>query len=384
VPLKAVIEGKTVIGPDLTREEWADLKIRHRKGLPVTMACCGAPGHLRVSKTGIQHFYHGAAAGCTYAEESREHLEIKERIYRICTSEHWDTSVEFPAPDRSWISDVYAIRDDRKVVFEIQVSAISLAELEERETKYLAGGIESYWLLDTFPGRSGIITSRYVSHRSPVDDPSGDTIPYIDPSLFETGPENHLFIATGIRSIGLRAKKQTLFTTNNPEISLADWVREVLKGNYRNYLEETSAAYHRKRRLKDLAAPALLQFRELYQRIIRDETYRKTVDRQYRIIKTHTAVRNGKALRKTFDELYVEIDWLGNEYRSCIAEGYGLFSWKTMEHGKSRPFFRLDSELKVRRLQECILKFSRWEASFQSAISSLERESGTGKKRVKE
>ena len=58
-------------------------------------------------------------------------------------------------------------------------------------------------------------------------------------SLFETGPENHIFIARGIRSVGLHAKKQTLFTTNNPEIPLAVWVREVLKGNYRNYLEET-------------------------------------------------------------------------------------------------------------------------------------------------
>ena len=52
-------------------------------------------------------------------------------------------------------------------------------------------------------------------------------------------------------------KKQTLFTTNNKEIPLAVRVREVLKGNYRRYLEDTAVAYHEKRRLKMLAAPFL-------------------------------------------------------------------------------------------------------------------------------
>ena len=87
MPLKAIVDGETIIGPDLSEEEWTDLKVRHRKGLPVTMACCGAPGHLRVSKKGTQHFYHAVDAGCNYAEESREHLEIKYQIYRICKSE---------------------------------------------------------------------------------------------------------------------------------------------------------------------------------------------------------------------------------------------------------------------------------------------------------
>ena len=68
--------------------------------------------------------------------------------------EHWEASVEFPSPDRSWISDVYAIHQGRKVVFEIQISAISLEELEERARKYRAEGIESYWLLDHFLERT--------------------------------------------------------------------------------------------------------------------------------------------------------------------------------------------------------------------------------------
>ncbi|HSA38690.1 MAG TPA: competence protein CoiA family protein, partial [Methanoregula sp.] len=249
MPLKAIVDGETIIGPDLSPEEWTNLAVRHRKGLPVTMSCCGAPGHLRISKRGTRHFYHAVDTGCHYAEESREHLEIKEQIYRICRSEQWETHVEFPAPDRKWISDVYATRDGRNIVFEIQISTISLEELAERDTKYRNAGIEPYWLLDNFLGRSKDFASRYDSLLNEEDDRLEETIPFIDRSLFDTGTENHIFIVKGIRSVGLCAKKQTLFTTNNPEISLAVWVREVLKGNYHQYLEETAAAYHRIRQL---------------------------------------------------------------------------------------------------------------------------------------
>jgi len=375
VPLKAIVDGETIIGPDLSQEEWTNLKVRHRHGLPITMSCCGAAGHLRISKKGTQHFYHAVDAGCNYEQESREHLEIKYQIYRTCQSENWETYVEFPASDRTWISDVYAIKNGRKIVFEIQISTISPNDLEERDKKYRNEGIESYWLLDNFLERSRNFESWYQSHLHEEDDRIGETIPYIDYSLFDTGPENHIFISKSIRSVGLNAKNQTLFTTNNPEIPLAIWVREVLKGNYQKYLEETSAAYHQKRQLKILAAPVLIQFREFYHTIIRDETFKKKVDYYYRIFKTDKLLRKEIALQKKFDEIYFEIDWLGNEYRSCSSESFGLFTWKKIpEHDTPRPFFRLESELKIKKLQECVQKFVQWEVSFNSAFSNLEWE----------
>ena len=280
----------------------------------------------------------------------------------------------------TWISDVYAIRDGRKVVFEIQISTISPSVLEERDRKYRDEGIESYWLLDNFLERSKDFAAWYHSHLNKEDDHLGETIPYIDNSLFETGPENHIFIAKGIRSVGLNAKDQALFTTNNKEIPLAVWVREVLKGNYQNYLKETAAAYHNKRQLKNLAAPELIQFREFYQKIIRDETYRKKVDSYYRIFNADKTLRKEKALQKKFDEIYAEIDWLGKEYHSCIAESYGLFTWKKIpEKDVTRPFFRLESELKIRKLQECVKVFNQWEASFHRAFSDLKQEYTAGK-----
>ncbi len=375
MPLKAIVDGETIIGPDLSKEEWAQLKSRHKKGLLVKMGCCGAPGHLRISTKGTQHFYHAVATGCNYAQESREHLEIKYQIYRTCKSENWETYVEFPAPDRTWISDVYAIKDGRKIVFEIQISTISPNDLEERDKKYRNEGIESYWLLDNFLERSRDFASWYHSHLNEEDNRRKEKIPYIDDSLFETGPENHIFISKGIQSVGLNAKNQTLFTTNNPQIPLAVWVREVLKGNYQKYLEETSAAYHHKRQLKILAAPLLIQFREFYHKIIRNETYRKKVDSCYRIFNNDKTLRKEKALQKKFDELYLEIDWLGKEYHSCIAESYGLFTWKKIpEKDVTRLYFRLESELKIKKLQECVEMFSQWEASFTSAFGNLERE----------
>jgi competence CoiA-like predicted nuclease len=320
VPLKAIVDGETIIGPDLSKEEWTTLRSRHKKGLTIKMGCCGALGHLRISKKGTQHFYHAVDTGCNYEQESKEHLEIKYQIYKICKSEQWETYVEFPASDRTWISDVYAIKDGRKIVFEIQISTISPNDLEEREKKYRNVGIESYWLLDNFLERSRDFESWYYSHLYEEDDRLEETIPYIDDSIFDTGPENHIFISKGIRSVGLNAKNQTLFTTNNPAIPLEVWVREVLKGNYQKYLEETAAAYYQKRQLKILAAPVLIQFREFYHNIIRYETYKKKVGYYYRIFKTDETLLKEKALQKKFDEIYFEIDWLGKEYRSFIAE----------------------------------------------------------------
>ena len=375
MPLTAVVDRKTIIAPDLSEREWKDLASRHRKGLPVAMACCGAPGHLRISARGTRHFYHAGGSGCRYAEESKEHLAIKEQIYRICRSLGWETTVEYPSPDRTWIADVYTERDGRRIAFEIQISTIPPDELEARDRRYRDAGIEAYWLLDDFLGRSRDFRARYDSLLSIKDDRRSNRIPYIDPSLFETGGENHLFIAKGIRTAGLRAKEQEIYTTGNPAIPLGIWVREILNGNYGRYLEETAAAFHRKRELTERAAPALFRFRDFYHTVIRTGTYRKKADNVYRISKKRNMAGNGKAIKKKLDELYLETDWIEKEYHSFLAESSGLFIWKeTSRPGGPVPFFRLDSELTIRKLRECMTRLDRWEDSFTRALDSLERE----------
>jgi len=85
--------------------------------------------------------------------------------------------------------------------------------------------------------------------------------------------------------------------------------------------------------------------------------------------------------RVRFDELSTEIDWLEKEYRSFMADSYGLFTWKTVPgQDTPRPFFRLESESKIRKLQERMEMFSRWEASFTMAFGKLEREFSVDKR----
>jgi hypothetical protein len=122
------------------------------------------------------------------------------------------------------------------------------------------------------------------------------------------------------------------------------------------------------------AAPALRQFREFYRRIVRDKTYRQKAG-QYRRKVSAGNLHAEKSLQKKIDELDREIDWVENEYRSCSADSGGLFSWSAMP-GQAHPrlFFRLESADNVRRLIGCVETFSRWEASFDEACGSLERE----------
>ncbi|OPX63798.1 MULTISPECIES: competence protein CoiA [unclassified Methanoregula] len=380
MPLSAIINGETIIGPDLSEKEWADLAAQHKKGLAITMACCGAPGHLRRSKRGTQHFYHAVDTGCGYAEESLEHLELKYLIYRTCKDAGWETHVEFPAPDRSWVADVLAEKDGRKVAFEIQISALSPDQLAERDRNYRDAGIESYWLLDEYLGRAHDFASSYESWLREGDPRPGERVPYLDESVFETGTENHVFITRRIRTAGLHAKKQEVFTTNNPAIPAEVFAREVLAGNYRKYLEETAAAFEHTRKLRARAAPALFRFREFYHAIVRDRTYRKRADRALRILKNGKLPAND--LRKKSGEICSELEWLETEYRLYISDPYGLFAWKRIP-GKERPVlvFRPGPASQVKKLDECVKRFDRWESSFSHAMDVLERRIADGKSR---
>ena len=371
MPLKAIIDCRTVIGPDLSQEAWNELAVRHRRGLAVTMSCCGAPGHLRTSGRGLQHFYHATGTGCRYAEESPEHLAIKYLVYHACRAEGWEAQVECPAPDRSWIADVSATKGGRTIVFEVQVSPISPAELEERDAPYQNAGIESYWLLADFPGRSRVLAAWYETSLAGDGGPRAEDVFSIDRSLFSTGPENHLFSAKSIRSAGLRVKDQSLFTTNNPEIPVALWVREVLNGNYLQYLEETRAAIRYRRRLLILAAPLLERVHAFYPSI-RDRSLRKRLDA---LVRGRGAARCDPSFCKRSGAIASEIDWIEKEYRSMMAEESGLFLWKsTGNKSTMRPVFWLESEAKVRQLQEHVAMLDRWESSFNAAMRTLEQE----------
>jgi hypothetical protein len=58
-----------------------------------------------------------------------------------------------------------------------------------------------------------------------------------------------------------------------------------------------------------------------------------------------------------------------------MAEESGLFSWKPAGTKRTmRPVFWLESEAKVRQLEERVLVLDRWESSFLAALRTLEQE----------
>ncbi len=373
MPLRAVIDGRTVMGPDLSREEWDRLARRHRSGLAIAMPCCGAPGHPRRSRSGTQHFYHAVRTGCQYADESAEHLAIKERVYRACRSRGWEAYTEFPAPGCSSIPDVFAEKDGRMIAFEIQISSLSPDLLEERDRKYRRAGIESWWLIE-----KSLLESRNFSARCDSPDPKGAgtgtvPVPYTDASGFAAGPEIPLFLTRGVMSAGLDTGKQVIAPAGRPAILIEDWVARVLRNEERGNLEEMAAFLQRKLELKAAAAPALARLREFYEAGIRDSRYRKRIDTLFR-----QCGKNGdvpESVRGRIDRIREEIRWLENEYRACMSDTGGLFWWKRSPGtGKAVPVFRLETPAQVFRLQEFTRMLDRWEVSFNRETGILERE----------
>jgi hypothetical protein len=58
-----------------------------------------------------------------------------------------------------------------------------------------------------------------------------------------------------------------------------------------------------------------------------------------------------------------------------VSESSGLFTWKKIpEYPAPRLYFRLESESNVKKIQEYIEIFIRWEESFERALCELERE----------
>lgn len=147
MPLAAYLSDERIEAPFLSDEEWAALRRRWKAGEQLTMAC-GQPGKPRISPRGLKHFYHHADAGCTLhpGGESPDHLEMKGLVAAAAREAGWDSVIEYPAPDRSWIADVMVSRDGKRCALEIQFSRQDADEFLRRQERYAAEGIECLWL----------------------------------------------------------------------------------------------------------------------------------------------------------------------------------------------------------------------------------------------
>jgi len=282
MPLKAIINGEMVVAPDVSHESWLELKRQHKKGLSVLMSC-GAKGHLRTSKHGLQHFYHATdSEKCNCESESLAHIEIKNEIYQICKSAGWSSQVEYTSEKGDWRADVFTEKGDKKIVFEVQLTKIPLEILEDRDIKYRDAGIESYWLLK---GKSGYPLSDYRYFDEQIAE-----LCYVD-SFWSSDPDAEnpnqykFFIPKGIFGIDINPQTRLLDTGISENISISSWINSVLDGVFQSDLDKISEEYEYLSTVRKVAKTILQDVHSSHERI---KTLFNELKRQYAIFKSNS------------------------------------------------------------------------------------------------
>jgi hypothetical protein len=358
IPLSAIINGERVIGPDLSDEAWADLKLKHKKGLDVIMTC-GAKGHLRISPNGLKHFYHAnKSENCGCEPESFEHLKLKNQVYQICKSEGWQVQLEYQSPSGDWRADVLAMKDERKIVFEIQLSIIDLNELKLRDSKYQRDGIESYWILKDFLKIFPYDDSKVVTSSN-----SGVFIDsYINESEFFLKREQLLFVEHGIRTIGIQLEDNYLYTADVLAIDMAEWVKSTLRREYEITLKDFENNYQKKQKLRDLAKPEMDKLLEFSSRRFE---YDEEIKKIYAIFKNNKW-EDRQSLQQDIRDMYSTYDTFKKAWGKIFSPKNG-FVWKDlMDFGREEPIFNLISEIQITSIHNQIINLENEERKFLS------------------
>jgi len=364
IPLSAIINGERVIGPDLSDSEWSELKAQHRKGLTITMPCCGMSGHARMSKCGLKHFYHAQRSGeCGGEPESLDHLRLKNQIYQICKAEGWDAQPEYQSPAGDWRADVYATRGERSVVFEVQLSKISQEELQERERKYARDGIESYWLLRNYLD----IRPHYEMNEEDEDYLNYLDYLNLDEGEFSLTREKFYYVKKGIRTIGINSDNRTLCTTKNPSTELMEWVKCTLSGDYSHYLVEYKAQYQRDIKLRNSALPVLYELEDFEQKY---DEYQLAPYELYAIFKNNTW-DDCASLKEEIKLMYASFRRFENALTDIFSPKNG-FTWK-IDPGSGEKYkqFKLISENQISSIREQVRDLKEVEAKFSSIFNDL-------------
>lgn len=154
MPLRAIVEGAgtSVIAPFLSADAWAELQRAVQSGSTrLILPCCGGGAYLRVSPRGLRHFAHlPRQTTCEIARyETLEHLAAKAEIALACRAHGYTVAIEHAAAD--WRADVYADKDGDRFAFEVQWSAQTLVETEERHARYRRDGARDVWFFRKLP-----------------------------------------------------------------------------------------------------------------------------------------------------------------------------------------------------------------------------------------
>ena len=152
--LKAILDGKEIIGELMDYQAWANLKIEVKDGsVTLTTVCCHNECFPRESKLGTRHFVHRKGTDCGFGKgETFEHMLLKARILRGCRDAGYEVDTEEEGD--GWRADVLAKNDKWKFAFEIQWSPQTYEETVERQLRYEKADIRCAWIFRKMPDQS--------------------------------------------------------------------------------------------------------------------------------------------------------------------------------------------------------------------------------------
>ena len=148
MPLRAILNNKTIQSYNLTKMEWLELK-KIYKSQRLTMPCCDRDAVPKTSKLGTQYFAHIKRGECTSAPETEQHRHLKGIVAKISNKNGWDTYTEYEGTTPSgekWIADIFCQKGKSKMAFEIQWSPQCEDEYRRRSKKYQESGVRCLWL----------------------------------------------------------------------------------------------------------------------------------------------------------------------------------------------------------------------------------------------
>ncbi|MDN7182238.1 hypothetical protein M0D69_30325 [Caballeronia sp. SEWSISQ10-4 2] len=173
MPLKCLYaDDQPVLSYELSREDFETLRLEHEMRQHLHFACCEARVGLRVSKGGIQHFYHlGGHGACRSEGETEAHLQLKFAAMTAARNAGWAAECEVAGGDglERWQADVLATRGSVRIAMEAQLSNLSWGEISRRQERYRAAGIRGLW----FVGQDSYQVCREVPAFQVRCDPEG-------------------------------------------------------------------------------------------------------------------------------------------------------------------------------------------------------------------
>lgn len=151
MPLRAYINNEEIISIDLDEKQWNDLKKQIKtKEFVLTLPCCQQLGFLRKSSKGLRHFVHAKSNNtCNWKPESPEHLRAKIEIIEACKENGWNAIPEFS--ETNWRADVLAIKNGKRIAFEVQWSKQTFEDTKFRQERYKESNVRGCWFFRIAP-----------------------------------------------------------------------------------------------------------------------------------------------------------------------------------------------------------------------------------------